>query len=598
MKKYNIEKAIVIVLVICFIGTASASITNDIPTKESDKIHVDKLQIWTQTSTFSEPTIYEQKNSVSIKIDDVDTYTQIPEQPRIPYRTVVRTFPIGTQIHDISCTYPEPEQLILTKPIECAPQINWYISTNNPNDALITMPDKNMLPWYTYHLGGGLYKGKHVTFLSIHIYPIYYNKDCMILEFIDNITISVQYELPTKQPTNQDAYDFVIISPPQFQSPVQKLVTHKTGNGISTKLVTLDEIYNGDYFPVKGYDDAEQIKYFIKNAFEQWGSTYFLLVGSIYKLPIRSAWFGDWGLLTDMYYADLYFGNGSFCTWDSNKNHIYGEYWHQDEKDIVDLYADVYLGRIACTNLFEVHIVVDKIIKYESKSHDAWWNKIILLGGDTFPGWGVIEGEVTNECIAEALPDFNHIKCWTSENTFKPKRINKEVNKGARFLEYSGHGYQYGMGTSPPNEEKRISYTTLDLLQVFNGYKLPVIFFDACLTAKLDYTLGEAIGLSRLIRIPFPVYAWYWVKKIGGGAIATIGATEVAYSSVNAQGPQAGAGCLSLFFFEGFNSCDTVAEMLVYAQNYYLNNLWKDHWTIEQFILLGDPTLMVGGSSE
>ena len=106
------------------------------------------------------------------------------------------------------------------------------------------------------------------------------------------------------------------------------------------------------------------------------------------------------------------------------------------------------------------------------------------------------------------------------------------------------------------------------------------------------------MGLFRILKLPFPVYGWYWVKKIGGGAIATIGATEVAYSSVSKDGPQAGAGCLSLFFFQGYDSCETVGEMLLYSQNYYLNNLWKDHWTIEQFILLGDPTLKVGGMSE
>ena len=100
------------------------------------------------------------------------------------------------------------------------------------------------------------------------------------------------------------------------------------------------------------------------------------------------------------------------------------------------------------------------------------------------------------------------------------------------------------------------------------------------------------------MKLPFPCYAWYWVKKIGGGAIATIGATEVAFSFVNEDGPHAGAGYLSLQFFKAYSDCDTVSKMLVSSQNAYLNNLWKDHWTIEQFILLGDPTLKVGGNLE
>jgi hypothetical protein len=35
--------------------------------------------------------------------------------------------------------------------------------------------------------------------------------------------------------------------------------------------------------------------------------------------------------------------------------------------------------------------------------------------------------------------------------------------------------------------------------------------------------------------------------------------------------------------------------MLTAAQNDYLNNVGKDYFTIEEFLLLGDPSLMVGG---
>jgi len=272
--------------------------------------------------------------------------------------------------------------------------------------------------------------------------------------------------------------------------------------------------------------------------------------------------------------------------------------WHIEETDYE------IKGYTSMTNfsmlkfLTEALNIPKEIIKYEKQSHDDWWDKIILLGGDTFPGWGVIEGEVTNQCIANLLPDLSHVKLWTSQGTYNPKNINKEVNKGARFVEYSGHGFEFGMGTYPPNDQNRITYRTCYLLGLHNFYKLPVVFFDACLTAKLNYELGDQLGLYGFLNIPMPVYGWYWVKKIGGGAIATIGATEVAYSFVGANGPEAGAGYLSLQFFEGYNVSKTLGEMLVYSQNNYLNELWKDHWTIEQFILLGDPTLMVGGGIE
>ena len=557
------------------------------------------LEKWTKTLEFSPPQIYDNKDSVSIFVEEATYYTQQTGQPRLPYSSITKSFPLGTRIKDISCTYSDVVQINLDKPVELSPNLSWHGVQRNPDDKLVSLNDDIVShQWFSYHLGGGLDSGEHVTFLSILLFPVQYDSEKTTLNYINEIKITVLYEPSVNKLTLQDTYPFVIIAPSIFKLPLQRLVDHKTENGLTTKLVTLRDIYKGKYFPVEGYDKPEKIKYFIKNAVEQWGTEYILLIGSIKKLPMRASLFGDFSIFTDMYYADLYFDDGGFCNWDSNGNHIYGEYWHDNKKDLVDLYADVYLGRLPCQNILEVFIVVNKIIRYESQTHDDWWDKIILVGGDTFPGWNGNEGEMTNDFIEEVLPDFNHVRIRTSDGTFNIDYINQEVSKGARFFEYSGHGFECGMGTYAPNGENLILYNTDDMGGMRNSYKLPVAFFDACLTAKLDYTLGEYLNHPKLFKMLFPVYAWYWVKKINGGAIASVGATEVAFSFVGENGPRGGAGYLSLHFFEGYHSCDTVSEMLVYSQNVYLNNLWKDHWTIEQFTLIGDPTLKVGDNFE
>ena len=598
MKNAFIKKALILTIIGIFLGLSVSPLAIAYTNLETNAKKNTDIEIYTKTFKFSSPQLFDTGDSIIIVVEEATYYTQSTGQPMLPYTSFVFKFPLGTSIHHIEFIYSNPQQIYLNKPVKLAPPLNWYYAKSTPSDRLVTSTvDDTSLPWCSYHLGGGIDKGQHVTFLPIHIYPVHYDFEKATLEYINQIDINIFYE-PLQPLIQEDTYSFVIIASSNFVSPLKRLVNHKTKNGLITKLVSLDDIYNGIYFPADGYDEPEQIKYFIKNAVEQWGTDYVLLVGSIYKLPMRSAWFGNFELLTDMYYADLYFNDGTFCSWDSNNNNFYGEYWHNDEKDFIDLYADVYLGRLPCQNILEVYIAVNKIINYESKSRDDWWDKIILLGGDTFPGWGLNEGEITNECIAKALPDFTHVKLWTSEGTFTPEKINQEINKGARFLEYSGHGFEFGMGTYPPNGQNQITYRTRHLQGLHNLYKLPVVFFDACLTAKLDYSLGDLVSIFKILDIPLPVYSWYWVKKIGGGAIATIGATEIAFSYVNDHGPHGGAGYMSLHFFEGYHHCETVSEMLVYSQNDYLNNLWKDHWTIEQFILLGDPTLKVGGGGE
>jgi hypothetical protein len=152
------------------------------------------------------------------------------------------------------------------------------------------------------------------------------------------------------------------------------------------------------------------------------------------------------------------------------------------------------------------------------------------------------------------------------------------------------------MGTYPPDEEEMISYYTPHILGLWNIHRLPVIFFGACLTARLDYDLGD------LLQIPFlpvlvPCFAWCFVGKPRGGAVATVGATRVAYSMVDEDGVHGGCSYLSVHFFKGYHQDVRLGEMLVSSQNDYLNNVWKDPLTVEEFILLGDPSLKVGGVS-
>jgi len=51
----------------------------------------------------------------------------------------------------------------------------------------------------------------------------------------------------------------------------------------------------------------------------------------------------------------------------------------------IDMYPDVALGRLACTNVFEVRTVVKKIITYETTTFGAdWFKKMTVVSGDGF----------------------------------------------------------------------------------------------------------------------------------------------------------------------------------------------------------------------
>ncbi len=219
----------------------------------------------------------------------------------------------------------------------------------------------------------------------------------------------------------------MIIAPSKFSSDLQKLVDHKISVGIQTVLKTTEEISN-EY---SGVDEPEKIKYFIKDAMENDGAKYILLVGGLKSLiwakprddinqgtrdwyvPVRYSNLiaGEPGYLCDLYYADIYKEGGVFDNWDSNGNGVFAE-WKGFKKDDLDLYPDVALGRLACRNSREVKSVVDKIINYENNADPSWFKKMIVVSGDGF----LDQEDLDIQWDVNSLPDGDYTIYAQSEN--------------------------------------------------------------------------------------------------------------------------------------------------------------------------------------
>lgn len=620
MKKNRFQRELTIFVVMFFIGLGFASSINSIAANN-------KMLAETETMTFiqkfSTPKLVYNNEFADITVDQANFVLTSEGKPMMPLFSKTFEFPLGTKITDISVTHSDIKNIIIEKQVSPVPkkqQIGSEIANikNTLNQNIYTSNEPYPKTWFSYSTGAGLDKDNdHVLILTIHIYPARYIPSQNILQYVDQIELSVTYNKHDNIPKYGSLYDLVIITPEEFSTNLQQLVVHKNSYGINTTLVTIEDIYN-EY---EGRDEPEKIKYFIKYALDEWNIKYVLLIGDIKKLPIRHTYASWWepDLLTDLYYSDIYDSSNNFCTWDSNGNNRFGEIDHDGyDIDGVDLFADVHIGRIPCTDENGLEIVINKIITYEKETYESnWFKKIILAGGDTFPPFyqhaerDVFEGEITNEYVAQNLPDFESILLWTSKKTLNALTFNIAINRGAGFLTYSGHGFEHGWGTFRPNAmiDKMILYYSPFIKFLRNQDKLPIVFFDACLTAKLDFNIADLDEyypdfiqlLVRLTRIEYdtsihyPCIAWTFVKHEGGGAIATIGSTRTAYTWVNEFGVFGGAGYLDVSFFKAYEEGVTAGEMLTAAQSDYIAFVGKDYFTIEEFILLGDPSLMVGG---
>ena len=517
--------------------------------------------------------------------------------PIIPYETKIFKLPFGTEIKGIDIEVHEIEEIKLEKELLPSPPVVELL----PNNLIIKNESYEVYPseWVMYRAGGGIENGKRLTFLSIFIFPVRYHPLDKKVEIMKRATIKISLNRVT-QGIDKDIYDLLILCPDEWKDELETLKQYKEENGIKTVIVTLNNAYK-----YNGRDSQEKIKYCIKDAVEKWGIKYVLIVGSYNDFPMRKSWVYDESELrywmdipipTDLYYADLYFANGSFSSWDTNNNGYYGEFARKDGNkllyDRVDLYPDVYIGRIACRNVNEVKTVIDKIINYNP---GRWFRRIVCIAGDTVPndGYGdVDEGIEIVEKSLEYLSGFIPIRLYPSpiipELRLNPFTIHMAISLGCGFVHFDGHGNMLGWSTHPHNSEEWIgNYASQMITYLWNKYKLPVIRIGGCLCGALDYKKD--------------CFAWNFVKHENGGAIATVAATRLSYGYLGKYCHAGLEGYHGILFFKAYKSGVTPAEMLANAQIEYLNTIpmkyekdyLYDFKTIEEFILFGDPSLKI-----
>jgi hypothetical protein len=422
---------------------------------------------------------------------------------------------------------------------------------------------------------------------------------------------------------NEEVYKLLIITPEKFVETLQPLIDHKKNVGVSTKCVTLDKVYEQMFW--RGRDNPEKIKYFIKKAVEEWGIEYVLLVGDFRTIPVRYCYNADVEgfyepcFISELYYADIYDADGSFSSWDTNNNGIYGEWFGSVAEDSdIDLYPDVYVGRLACRNKIEVKTMVDKIIKYETGTFgEDWFYRIVVVAGDTYlesmnPNWTGYEGEENSLKVIEYMPGFEPVKLWTSDGSFKgPKDVIRAINKGCGFLYFDGHANPFRWSTHPPNDEKWVEgLNVLSMSRLWNREMLPICVVGGCHNLQFDVHLGKLREDPWYYFTWIPeCWGWKLTRKIGGGAIATIGCSGLGMTKEDKDSFSGASDFLDpRFFYEyGINGMDVLGEIWGRAISDYLDHYpvnWEtpaawdyaiDAKTVQQWILLGDPSLKIGG---
>ena len=571
---------------------------------------------------FSKPQIDYSTEYGKILIEESNNVIINPNKPILPVYKKTYIYPYGTKINEIYFKITSKiNKEIIQKNIQYSPNVNPpenqpQKKENNPNyNTDDFYPNK----WFDYKISSGLNNGEKSIILNLIIYPIRFYED--IFYYFTSCEIKIDIDYKDKQTSLDDDIDLIIIGPEEFSDHLQIYIEHKESYGIKTRLITLESIYDGTYFLVSGRDEAEKVKYFIKNALDNWNISYVLLVGGrkpgileTWYTPVRYVnvfWADENRYMSDLYFADIYDSNYNFSTWDTDNNNIFSE-WPSNGflQDDLDLYPELYIGRWPCRNIFELKIIVDKSIQYENTYTD---NKIVLVGGDNFEDPG-FEGEIVCDKSIDFLPGFEYEKVYSTEMSVNPENIMNGLGDGALFLHMHGHGNPIKWGTHPPeNFEEWEDGLYITDVPWFSNTEYPITLIGGCHTAMFNVSNFNRPWTYTWRIIPEGL-GWWFARKINGGGIAILGYTcfPVAapgeYGDLDGDGNnepdciESGYGYIQLQYLKGYGieGLETLGECWSYAINQYLNAYkipsmrWHLH-TSEGFVLLGDPSLKIGG---
>ena len=374
--------------------------------------------------------------------------------------------------------------------------------------------------------------------------------------------------------------DYVIVTHPQFINEAKQLANIYASK-MRVQVISLDQIYNEFS---SGAQDICAIRDFMRMLYSRATTAadmpkYLLLFGRAsydykYRIPNNTNFIPTYESVESMdpvysYNSDDFFGllDNNEGTWDS-PNGDFGEL------------IDIGVGRIPAQNNFQAQTMVNKIIGYKSSaSFGDWRNRMTFVTDREVAGEGFVgDADPLANGIIKTAKNYNVLKLYSDaykivaeaggdRNPAVEAEIVKSVERGALFVNYTGHGGQVGLSAD------RILNTD-DINGWTNGFKLPLFLTATCQFSPFDDPALTSAGELTLL-------------NPNGGGIALFSTVRLTNSGSNQNLNE------NFFKYAGFDSSSVnnrrnLGDIFMKTKNYCFSDK-----NTRNFTLLGDPAMML-----
>ncbi len=264
--------------------------------------------------------------------------------------------------------------------------------------------------------------------------------DSEFSQIYQNHFINYNTAFPNRYNPVEEKGNMIIITYDAFWNDMLPYLEWKNQKGIPTEMIKVSEI-----------GDANAIKAYIAQYYNQEGLTFVLLVGDAAQVP--------------PYYS-------GYAASDPSLTYVVGS----------DHYPDLFVGRFSAQNIDQLSTQIERSIEYEKypQAGADWYHKGIGVASNQGPG---DDGEYDDEhmdYIRDDLLAFTYTEVGQSyDYTGTTAYIAQWVNNGLSTANYCGHG-------SPTSWGNGGGFSNSDVNQLTNDNMLPFITSVACNNGEFD----------------------------------------------------------------------------------------------------------------
>lgn len=440
----------------------------------------------------------------------------------------------------------------------------------------------------------------------VAVYPITYSPTENRYEFSEDVELTLTYNHSSKRAealTHNTRtinigipfYEYCVITSQNLKNAFTRLIAWKREKGLNAGVVCQEDIFNNTYIvgdTVSSiYDNAGKIRQYLQYAYASGITKYVLFGGNDQVLPIRygtgskDCWtkkeLNDYKIPSDFYFSELN------SNWNTDNDIYYGE-----STDHMDYGAELYVGRILCTNSEEINNYTDKLLRYEmnpGNGNFSYLKKALYTQVDEMQyGHEQDSIAVHLQSIYPIYTIFSEYPSCYAPNPTAPygSDVIAGMNQHYGYVSWDGHGH--------PNA---ISVKS-------NECRQDPVYAITSVQGNILYIASEsANGLDNLTNKDYPMFAYstactitpfdifneytefpnmgqsFTLGKDYGGPVL-VGNTRYGYigSSATMQ--------------RRFNECLFVEPMVGYAQNYAKLH-YKYHFLRHSSNIIGCPNIRI-----